>query len=174
MCTVEILPWYTSFRNQFLTILPPTTLKKLTIFQRKILLLKDEYWTIWYRAPVPQVWGPRVLLWRWTSSEHRCWILGCPRIWSSLQYHHHNVDCSKSLFWIQGRNYQWALQVSSQITAGYLDQLHGTNLPSFSTAGRMIKTGLTASVIVSQWTWAATLLQSSNVAWQYGVSGPFW
>ncbi len=37
-----------------------------------------------------------------------------------------------------------------------------------------MKTGLTASVIVSQWTWAATLLQSSNVAWQYGVSGPFW
>jgi Na+/proline symporter len=44
----------------------------------------------------------------------------------------------------------------------------------FSTAGRSIKTGLTASVIVSQWTWAATLLQSSNVAWAYGVSGPFW
>jgi len=44
----------------------------------------------------------------------------------------------------------------------------------FNTAGRMIKTGLTASVIVSQWTWAATLLQSSNIAWQYGVSGPFW
>eukprot|EP01024_Parvocaulis_polyphysoides_P012609 TRINITY_DN145_c0_g1_i8.p1 TRINITY_DN145_c0_g1~~TRINITY_DN145_c0_g1_i8.p1 ORF type:complete len:670 (-),score=124.97 TRINITY_DN145_c0_g1_i8:1431-3440(-) len=44
----------------------------------------------------------------------------------------------------------------------------------FNTAGRMIKSGLTASVIVSQWTWAATLLQSSNVAWQYGVSGPFW
>mmetsp|Transcript_5409 Transcript_5409/g.7772 ORF Transcript_5409/g.7772 Transcript_5409/m.7772 type:complete len:614 (-) Transcript_5409:602-2443(-) len=44
----------------------------------------------------------------------------------------------------------------------------------FNTAGRMVKTGLTASVIVSQWTWAATLLQSSNVAWQYGVSGPFW
>jgi SSS family transporter len=37
-----------------------------------------------------------------------------------------------------------------------------------------VKTGLTASVIVSQWTWAATLLQSSNVAWKYGVSGPFW
>ena len=45
---------------------------------------------------------------------------------------------------------------------------------TYSTAGRMIKTGLTASVIVSQWTWAATLLQSSNVAWAYGVSGPFW
>ena len=37
-------------------------------------------------------------------------------------------------------------------------------------AGRDIKMGLTASVIVSQWTWAATLLQSSNVAWQFGVS----
>lgn len=44
----------------------------------------------------------------------------------------------------------------------------------FNTAGRMVKTGLTASVIVSQWTWAATLLQSSNVAWKYGISGPFW
>ena len=49
---------------------------------------------------------------------------------------------------------------------------HSTSF--YSTAGRMIKTGLTASVIVAQWTWAATLLQSSNVAWAYGVSGPFW
>ena len=45
---------------------------------------------------------------------------------------------------------------------------------AFNTAGRTVKTGLIANVIVSQWTWAATLLQSSNVAWQYGVSGPFW
>jgi len=44
----------------------------------------------------------------------------------------------------------------------------------FNTAGRDVKTGLTASVIVSQWTWAATLLQSSNVAWNFGISGPFW
>ncbi|MBA0649300.1 hypothetical protein Goklo_016875 [Gossypium klotzschianum] len=43
----------------------------------------------------------------------------------------------------------------------------------FNTAGRNVKTGLIASVIVSQWTWAATILQSSNVAWQYGISGPF-
>ena len=51
----------------------------------------------------------------------------------------------------------------------------GTKLTSehFNTAGRDVKTGLTASVIVSQWTWAATLLQSSNVAWQYGITGPF-
>ena len=48
------------------------------------------------------------------------------------------------------------------------------NSEFFNTAGRDVKTGLTAAVIVSQWTWAATLLQSSNVAWQYGLSGPFW
>jgi SSS family transporter len=44
----------------------------------------------------------------------------------------------------------------------------------FNTAGRTIKTGLTAAAIVSAWTWAATLLQSSTVAYQYGISGPFW
>ncbi len=52
----------------------------------------------------------------------------------------------------------------------------GVNLTSemFNTAGRTIKTGLTAAAIVSAWTWAATLLQSSTVAYQYGISGPFW
>merc|ERR1740138_645467 len=59
----------------------------------------------------------------------------------------------------------------------YLDQKYNKTTQTsefFNTAGRNVKTGLTASVIVSQWTWAATLLQSSNVAYQYGVSGPFW
>ncbi|KZF22117.1 urea active transporter [Xylona heveae TC161] len=44
----------------------------------------------------------------------------------------------------------------------------------FSTAGRTVKSGLVASAVVSSWTWAATLLQSSAVAYEYGVSGPFW
>jgi|Transcript_7346 SSS family transporter len=59
----------------------------------------------------------------------------------------------------------------------WLDKkFNGTEITSeqFNTAGRSVKTGLTAAVIVSQWTWAATLLQSSNVAFAYGVSGPFW
>eukprot|EP00177_Eucheuma_denticulatum_P007499 GFKZ01013653.1.p1 GENE.GFKZ01013653.1~~GFKZ01013653.1.p1 ORF type:complete len:686 (-),score=74.92 GFKZ01013653.1:55-2082(-) len=59
----------------------------------------------------------------------------------------------------------------------YLEQyLTGQKMSSefFNTAGRTIKTGLTASVLVSQWTWAATLLQSSNVAYRFGISGPFW
>jgi SSS family transporter len=50
----------------------------------------------------------------------------------------------------------------------------GTSSEVFTTAGRTISAGLTAADVVSKWTWAATLLQSSNVAWQYGVSGPFW
>ena len=44
----------------------------------------------------------------------------------------------------------------------------------FSTAGRTVKTGLIVTSVVSAWTWAATLLQSSTVAYQYGISGPFW
>ena len=67
----------------------------------------------------------------------------------------------------------------SLVTTGIVsleNKFAGTKFTSefFNTAGREIKIGLTASVIVSQWTWAATLLQSSNVAWNYGVSGPFW
>ena len=44
----------------------------------------------------------------------------------------------------------------------------------FSTANRSVKIGLLASSVVSAWTWAATLLQSSSMAYSYGVSGPYW
>lgn len=44
----------------------------------------------------------------------------------------------------------------------------------FSTAGRSAKSGLVGSAVVSSWTWAATLLQSTGVCYRYGVSGPFW
>eukprot|EP00929_Paragymnodinium_shiwhaense_P110631 TRINITY_DN777_c0_g2_i2.p1 TRINITY_DN777_c0_g2~~TRINITY_DN777_c0_g2_i2.p1 ORF type:complete len:867 (+),score=166.62 TRINITY_DN777_c0_g2_i2:192-2792(+) len=52
----------------------------------------------------------------------------------------------------------------------------GTSMSSeqFNTAGRNVGAGLTAAVIVSQWTWAATLLMSSNMGWRVGISGPFW
>ncbi|XP_070546656.1 uncharacterized protein [Ptychodera flava] len=48
------------------------------------------------------------------------------------------------------------------------------NLDSFFDAGGKVSVGLTATTIVSKWTWAATLLQSSTVASKYGVSGPLW
>ncbi|AET39627.1 Dur3p Ecym_4595 [Eremothecium cymbalariae DBVPG len=44
----------------------------------------------------------------------------------------------------------------------------------FATAGRTVKTGLIASAVVSSWTWAATLLQSTAMAYKVGVSGPFY
>ncbi|KXZ51617.1 hypothetical protein GPECTOR_12g581 [Gonium pectorale] len=59
----------------------------------------------------------------------------------------------------------------------WLDRKFGTlrhDSESFSTAGRSIKAGLTACDVVAKWTWAATLLQSANVAFSFGVSGPFW
>ena len=59
----------------------------------------------------------------------------------------------------------------------WIDHKYGgskKNSEDFNTCGRSIKTGLIAVDIVSHWTWAATLLQSSNQAYQHGVSGPFW
>ncbi|KAI9484049.1 MAG: Sodium:solute symporter family-domain-containing protein [Benjaminiella poitrasii] len=44
----------------------------------------------------------------------------------------------------------------------------------FMTAQRTVRTGLVASAIVSSWTWAATLLTSTEVAYKYGISGPIW
>lgn len=44
----------------------------------------------------------------------------------------------------------------------------------FNTAGRTVKTELVASAVVSSWTWATTLVQSSGAAYRYGVSRPFW
>ena len=44
----------------------------------------------------------------------------------------------------------------------------------FAGAGRSVPPGWVAANVVALWTWAATLLQSSNVAFKYGISGPFW
>lgn len=44
----------------------------------------------------------------------------------------------------------------------------------FNTAGRTVKSGLVSSAVVSSWTWAATLMQSTAVCYNYGISGPFW
>jgi Na+/proline symporter len=43
-----------------------------------------------------------------------------------------------------------------------------------NTASRSVKSGLIAAGIVSEWMWAATILQSSTVAYEYSISGPFW
>ncbi|KAJ5082987.1 hypothetical protein N7532_012030 [Penicillium argentinense] len=44
----------------------------------------------------------------------------------------------------------------------------------FMTANRTVRTGLTASAVISSWLWSTALLGSSFVGYSYGVAGPFW
>ncbi|KAF7181258.1 hypothetical protein CNMCM7691_000476 [Aspergillus felis] len=44
----------------------------------------------------------------------------------------------------------------------------------FMTANRTVRTGLTASAVISSWLWSTAMLGSSFVGYDYGVSGPFW
>ncbi|KAF3389606.1 hypothetical protein F1880_004471 [Penicillium rolfsii] len=44
----------------------------------------------------------------------------------------------------------------------------------FMTANRSVRTGLTASAVISSWLWSTALLGSSFVGYNYGVAGPFW
>lgn len=48
------------------------------------------------------------------------------------------------------------------------------NTDEFASASRSVKPGLVAAGIVSAWTWAATLLQSTTVTYNVGISGGFW
>ncbi|WVR04579.1 hypothetical protein IAU60_001587 [Kwoniella sp. DSM 27419] len=49
-----------------------------------------------------------------------------------------------------------------------------TSAEEFNSASRSVPPGLIAAGIVSAWTWAATLLQSSATAYKFGISGPWW
>ncbi|GBE84789.1 predicted protein [Sparassis crispa] len=49
-----------------------------------------------------------------------------------------------------------------------------TSSEEFNTASRSVKPGLIASGIVSAWTWAATLLQSSTVTYEWGLCGGYY
>ncbi|CEO59774.1 Putative Urea active transporter [Penicillium brasilianum] len=44
----------------------------------------------------------------------------------------------------------------------------------FMTANRTVRTGLTASAVISSWLWSTALLGSSFVGYDYGIAGPFW
>ena len=84
------------------------------------------------------------------------------------------LDESVGWFIVVGLGMVFAGIISAEIKIEEKYLGHVQNSEWFNTAGRVIKTGLTAAAIVSAWTWAATLLQSSTVAYLYGVSGPFW
>ena len=77
-------------------------------------------------------------------------------------------------FIVVGLGAVFAIVISLEIKVEEKFLGHTQTSEFFNTAGRTIGTGLTAAAIVSAWTWAATLLQSSTVAYEYGISGPFW
>ncbi len=54
----------------------------------------------------------------------------------------------------------------------YMNEVQDSEM--FMTAKHSVKTGLTASAVVSSWTIAATLLTSTTYGYDYGVSGPYW
>lgn len=77
------------------------------------------------------------------------------------------------LTWIGlGFAFAFGMMLTTYVLKRYNREVQTSEM--FSTAGRTVKSGLVASAVVSSWTWAATLLQSSGVAYRYGVSGPFW
>ncbi|GAA6014149.1 hypothetical protein JCM10207_006113 [Rhodosporidiobolus poonsookiae] len=48
-----------------------------------------------------------------------------------------------------------------------------TSLAEFASASHSVKPGMIACAIVSSWTWAATLLQSSAMGYKTGLVGPY-
>lgn len=44
----------------------------------------------------------------------------------------------------------------------------------FMTANRSVRTGLTASAVISSWLWSTAMLGSSFVGYNFGLAGPFW
>ena len=75
------------------------------------------------------------------------------------------LDESIGWFIVVGLGMVFAGIISAEIKIEEKYLGHVQNSEWFNTAGRIIKTGLTAAAIVSAWTWAATLLQSSTVAY---------
>ena len=87
--------------------------------------------------------------------------------WASPSRTYTNPEYRQAL-----NRYSFGMILTTFVLKRYNYELQTSEM--FSTAGRTVKSGLVASAVVSSWTWAATLLQSSAVAYQYGVSGPFW
>ncbi len=49
-----------------------------------------------------------------------------------------------------------------------------TKTEMFMTANRSVRTGLTASAVISSWLWSTAMLGSSLVGYNFGAGGPFW
>jgi len=76
---------------------------------------------------------------------------------------------------ILGGGFAFALfMVALSWVQGKLTETSPFEAEEFSSASRNVKPGLVCSGIVSAWTWSATLMVSSLVCYQFGVSGGWW
>ncbi|KAJ5248716.1 sodium/proline symporter [Penicillium chermesinum] len=64
------------------------------------------------------------------------------------------------------------MSLTSWLLSRYMNEVQDSEM--FMTAKHSVKSGLTASAVVSSWTIATTLLTSTTYGYQYGVAGPFW
>lgn len=71
-----------------------------------------------------------------------------------------------------GAMFAIGMSLTSWALSRYMNEIQDSEM--FMTAKHSVKTGLTASAVVSSWTIAATLLTSTTEGYYYGVSGPFW
>lgn len=67
-----------------------------------------------------------------------------------------------------------ALMISLTWIQSRYTEHKATSVEEFNSASRSVRPGLIAAGIVSAWTWAATLLTSSSMTFQYGLSGAYW
>ncbi|KAH8900142.1 putative sodium/proline symporter [Thozetella sp. PMI_491] len=71
-----------------------------------------------------------------------------------------------------GAAFAVGMSLVSWFLSRYMNEIQDSEM--FMTAKHSVKTGLTASAVVSSWTIAATLLTSTTYGYYYGISGPFW
>ncbi|KAK7418510.1 hypothetical protein QQZ08_011220 [Neonectria magnoliae] len=71
-----------------------------------------------------------------------------------------------------GAMFAIGMSIISWVLSRYMNEIQDSEM--FMTAKHSVKTGLTASAVVSSWTIATTLLSSTTYGYRYGVSGPFW
>lgn len=71
-----------------------------------------------------------------------------------------------------GAVFALGMSATSWALSRYMNEIQDSEM--FMTAKHSVKSGLTASAVVSSWTIATTLLTSTTYGYLYGVSGPFW
>merc|ERR1719386_399646 len=87
-----------------------------------------------------------------------------------------STPLSEGVGWLVVVGFGFFFTMFTVLLSRYEYKTLGTSQSSelFNCGGRNVGPGLTASAIVSKWTWAATLLMSTHLGGAATISGPFW